>query len=358
MTIDDCKRCVVVIGPTEGSIFIRDSEDCKCVFMCRQYRSRDCVNVDTHLHVTTRPIIETSANMRFACFDFHYDKLEAQMATAGISRFQNFWSHVFNFNPETHATWSLMDPKITAFSQLIGGADGTGAELPDFPALEGVSEALKDGAAPPSCCRTWGEREPPAAATGGETASRALPFASRSSFLDKAHFPFLSFPFARYVMNLTFVLTRVSYIHQSCYPRVTDIPARLSSTYYSKTDGDLGTSTGGGARDGCLILIPAADAKMAGELLQMADAAKVLLMRTNDCQLSEPWLRTFLTEGGVAANEVAKLAKQLSTGRAIGLEFGGDGCADAMRGVASSGGFAMLEDPDQYAEWRYMGVEG
>jgi protein XRP2 len=29
-----------------------------------------------------------------------------------------------------------------------------------------------------------------------------------------------------------------------------------------------------------------------------------------------------------------------------------------MRGVASSGGFAMLEDPDQYAEWRYMGVEG
>ena len=193
MTIDDCKRCVVVIGPTEGSIFIRDSEDCKCVFMCRQYRSRDCVNVDTHLHVTTRPIIETSANMRFACFDFHYDKLEAQMATAGISRFQNFWSHVFNFNPETHATWSLMDPKITAFSQLIGGAYGTGAELPDFPALEGVSEALKDGAAPPSCCRTWGEREPPAAATGGETASRALPFASLSSFLDKAHFPFLSF---------------------------------------------------------------------------------------------------------------------------------------------------------------------
>jgi protein XRP2 len=40
------------------------------------------------------------------------------------------------------------------------------------------------------------------------------------------------------------------------------------------------------------------------------------------------------------------------------LEFGGEGCADAMRGVASSGGFPMLENPDQYAEWRYMGVEG
>ena len=45
-------------------------------------------------------------------------------------------------------------------------------------------------------------------------------------------------------------------------------------------------------------------------------------------------------------------------GSVIGLEFGGEGCVDAMRGVASSGGFPMLENPDQYAEWRYMGVEG
>ena len=81
LTIDDCKRCTIVVGPTSGSVFIRDCESCTCVFMCRQYRSRDCVDCDTHLHVTTRPIIETSANMRFGCWDFHYPALEAQMAT-------------------------------------------------------------------------------------------------------------------------------------------------------------------------------------------------------------------------------------------------------------------------------------
>ena len=101
LMIDDCKRCKIVVGPTSGSIFIRDCEDCRCVLMCRQYRSRDCVNIDTHLHVTTRPIIETSTNMRFGCWDFSYPGLEAQMDAAGISPYQNFWSHIFNFNPRT-----------------------------------------------------------------------------------------------------------------------------------------------------------------------------------------------------------------------------------------------------------------
>ena len=31
---------------------------------------------------------------------------------------------------------------------------------------------------------------------------------------------------------------------------------------------------------------------------------------------------------------------------------------DALRGIASSAGFAFLDDADNYAEWRYMGVEG
>ena len=32
--------------------------------------------------------------------------------------------------------------------------------------------------------------------------------------------------------------------------------------------------------------------------------------------------------------------------------------AEALRGVASSGGLALLDNPAHYAEWRYMGVEG
>ena len=163
LTIDDCKRCTIVVGPTSGSVFIRDCESCTCVFMCRQYRSRDCVDCDTHLHVTTRPIIETSANMRFGCWDFHYPALEAQMADAGISAYQNFWSHVFNFNPGS-ATWSLMPPGEHSIDAL--------SPLPPHPALDGVADALAGGKPPPVCHRTWGEREDPGGGpAAGETES-------------------------------------------------------------------------------------------------------------------------------------------------------------------------------------------
>ena len=263
LMIDDCKRCKIVVGPTSGSIFIRDCEDCRCVFMCRQYRSRDCVNIDTHLHVTTRPIIETSTNMRFGCWDFSYPGLEAQMDAAGISPYQNFWSHIFNFNPDT-ATWSLLPADTTALAAL--------EPLPDVPELVGVADALADGACVHPICRTWGERDP--------------------------------------------------------------------------TDG---------SGEGCLVLVPSADAHMAAEIIAMASAAKTTLVRTNHAKVSEAWARGFLEEGGV---DSGMYAKALSEGGCVGLEFGGVGCADAMRGVASNGGFAMLTDPNHYAEWRYMGVEG
>ena len=195
LMIDDCKNCKIVVGPTTGSIFIRDCEDCKCVFMCRQYRSRDCKNIDTYLHVTTRPIIETSSNMRFGCWDFHYDGLKDQMDAAGISVYQNFWSHIYNFNPDS-ATWSLLPAENTSAAVL--------EPMPDFTELSGVAEQLADGARPPLCVKTWGERDA----------------------VDKSN-------------------------------------------------------------ESCLIMIPSADEHMASEVLQMADTAKVLLIRTNICQARE-----------------------------------------------------------------------
>ena len=61
--IDDCKRCKIVVGPTTGSVFLRDCESCTLVAVCRQFRTRDCVDVDSRLLVATKPIIETSSNM-------------------------------------------------------------------------------------------------------------------------------------------------------------------------------------------------------------------------------------------------------------------------------------------------------
>ena len=155
LMIDDCKRCKIVVGPTSGSIFIRDCE-ASLRPACRQYRSRDCVNIDTHLHVTTRPIIETSTNMRFGCWDFSYPGLEAQMDAAGISPYQNFWSHIFNFNPDT-ATWSLLPADTTALAAL--------EPLPDVHELVGESPTRSPTA----------RASTPSAARGANATRRADP---------------------------------------------------------------------------------------------------------------------------------------------------------------------------------------
>ena len=38
----------------------RNSEDCKCIIACQQYRARECVNCDTLLYASTAPVVEES----------------------------------------------------------------------------------------------------------------------------------------------------------------------------------------------------------------------------------------------------------------------------------------------------------
>ena len=49
------------------------------------------------------------------------------MEAAGISAYQNFWSHIYNFNPDS-ATWSLLPAEDTSAAAL--------EPLPEFPELE------------------------------------------------------------------------------------------------------------------------------------------------------------------------------------------------------------------------------
>jgi len=72
--------------------------------------------------------------------------LAAQMAAAGISVYQNFWSNIYNFNP-SDKSWSLLPADATCIAAL--------GPLPDFPELEGVANLLAGGCSPPLCARTW-----------------------------------------------------------------------------------------------------------------------------------------------------------------------------------------------------------
>ncbi|XP_071956240.1 protein XRP2-like isoform X2 [Antedon mediterranea] len=115
ITIDKCTNCKIFLGPTKGSVFLRDCENCQCVIACQQFRTRDCKKIDTFLHCDTQPIIESSVKMRFGCFQYYYKQLAGQFRGAGISPFNTNWSNIHDFTPvPEEENWSLLPQNAKA----------------------------------------------------------------------------------------------------------------------------------------------------------------------------------------------------------------------------------------------------
>jgi len=109
INIDYCENCRIYVGPVESSVFIRNCTNCSVILACQQFRCRDCTDCRLALLSTTEPIIETSKDMKFACFDFFYFSLREQLAHAGLRVVNNKWwqVHDFNANPDK-PNWSLL----------------------------------------------------------------------------------------------------------------------------------------------------------------------------------------------------------------------------------------------------------
>uniref|UniRef100_A0A8D2BWJ5 Protein XRP2 n=1 Tax=Sus scrofa TaxID=9823 RepID=A0A8D2BWJ5_PIG len=99
VTIDDCTNCVIFLGPVKGSVFFRNCRDCKCALACQQFRVRDCRKLEVFLCCATQPIIESSAHIKFGCFQWYYPELAFQFKDAGLSIFNNTWSNIHDFTP-------------------------------------------------------------------------------------------------------------------------------------------------------------------------------------------------------------------------------------------------------------------
>ncbi|KXZ45204.1 hypothetical protein GPECTOR_57g494 [Gonium pectorale] len=100
VTIDECKKCRIFIGPTDGSVFIRDCHDCSFALVGRQLRTRGCEDCSLSVFCRTKPIVETSMNLRIACFDMSYPQLKDHMQAAKLGPFHNFWYEIFDFTPK------------------------------------------------------------------------------------------------------------------------------------------------------------------------------------------------------------------------------------------------------------------
>eukprot|EP00898_Chlorokybus_atmophyticus_P001621 jgi/Chlat1/245/Chrsp1S03150 len=146
VTVDACRNCRVFVGPTEGSVFVRDCVDTKLSSICRQFRTRDCKGCDFALACATRPVIESSESLRFGCCDVAYAGLAEQMNACGLNPLVNFWSHVHDFTP-SHAhrrNWDFLPPDL-AVESLLG-------PWPPESCLQNPT---------PYLITTWGDRPPP-----------------------------------------------------------------------------------------------------------------------------------------------------------------------------------------------------
>ncbi|PSN42308.1 Protein XRP2 [Blattella germanica] len=76
VTIDDCINCRIMLSAVKGSVFLRDCKECVCVVACGQFRTRDCRKMDIFLCCATQPIIESSSNLHFGCYQLYYNELE------------------------------------------------------------------------------------------------------------------------------------------------------------------------------------------------------------------------------------------------------------------------------------------
>eukprot|EP00929_Paragymnodinium_shiwhaense_P103738 TRINITY_DN6743_c0_g1_i2.p1 TRINITY_DN6743_c0_g1~~TRINITY_DN6743_c0_g1_i2.p1 ORF type:complete len:325 (-),score=67.71 TRINITY_DN6743_c0_g1_i2:186-1160(-) len=107
--IDECENCRIYVGPVESSVMVRNCKNCSFIMACQQFRSRDCNDCRLALYCGTEPIIETSLNMQFACFDFFYFSLREQLSKAGLRLWNNKWSQIYDFNKNPDKpNWSLL----------------------------------------------------------------------------------------------------------------------------------------------------------------------------------------------------------------------------------------------------------
>uniref|UniRef100_A0A1Q3FG51 Putative tubulin-specific chaperone c n=1 Tax=Culex tarsalis TaxID=7177 RepID=A0A1Q3FG51_CULTA len=107
------ENCLVICGPTARSIFLDDCHNCKFVVACQQlrcHRSRSC---DLYLKVTSRAIIEDSAQIQVAEYNGTYADLDDDLHKSGLDASVNNWNILDDFNwlstDKPSPNWSILE---------------------------------------------------------------------------------------------------------------------------------------------------------------------------------------------------------------------------------------------------------
>lgn len=154
--LDYCKRCVVLLGPCQSSVFVRDSEDCTLWMAAQQLRTRDCKHCAFYLHSHTEPIIEASDELAFAPWAAHYPLCSSHFQQAGFDSKKNLWNAIFDFSGvTTRSHWRILPLDELVELSVELDEPPNEAKLADNPAPEITHDMLC--AAPVSSGQSCGQ---------------------------------------------------------------------------------------------------------------------------------------------------------------------------------------------------------
>jgi len=140
--VDFCKRCTVLLGPCESSVYVRDCEDCIFWVAAQQLRTNNCTSCTFYLYSKTEPVIETSDDLAFAPWCARYPGCTGHFAKAGFDPQRNLWNAIFDFTGDTGCHWKIVS--LTDVVELCVELDEPPeiAARPDNPAPKVTHEML------------------------------------------------------------------------------------------------------------------------------------------------------------------------------------------------------------------------
>lgn len=105
------QQCKIFSGPASGSVFISNCQQCQMQIAGHQLRIHDTVDCDIYQHVRSRSIVENCSKLRFGCYSWSYDQLDADFGKAAMDRTVNNWTQIDDFNCLSNPSpnWSLIE---------------------------------------------------------------------------------------------------------------------------------------------------------------------------------------------------------------------------------------------------------
>lgn len=136
--LDDAVGCEVVLGPCEGSVFVRDCSDCVVRACCRQLRARGCKRVRFELFCPSHPSIEDCSELTFSYWRTAYPGLTRQVQSAGFPSDRNNFAEVYDFSHNA-GCFTIDDSPLPFHAIAPVECHGAGAPECPFPLPSGES---------------------------------------------------------------------------------------------------------------------------------------------------------------------------------------------------------------------------